>query len=95
MPSFVLLNQNTTLLSLEIISPSMSVARSIKPINKSFNRSKPREECHKFNSGKCNFGTKCQYLHKCLKCHKFGQGMKDCRIGKGVKSAQAVNNENV
>ena len=43
------------------------------------------EVCHKFNRGKCNFGTACKYEHKCTYCFKFGHGLINCRKMQGDK----------
>ena len=68
------------ILSSEIISPSMSIARKSKESPSKWNKGKPKETCRKFNSGRCNFGGRCRYLHKCFKCQKFGHGAKDCKV---------------
>ena len=76
-------------LAREIISPSMSMVRRVEPPSKSWSRSPLKETCRKFNAGRCNFGQKCKFLHKCNKCNKFRHGFKDCRQNK-----QKVNVDN-
>ena len=42
-------------------------------------RGRTNEPCRRFNRGKCNFGTGCQYEHKCSYCFKFGHAAVNCR----------------
>ena len=42
-------------------------------------KSKSGERCHKFNKGKCKFGTLCRYNHRCSYCFKFGHNILTCR----------------
>ena len=37
------------------------------------------EPCRKYNRGKCQFGSGCQYDHKCSYCFKFGHTILTCR----------------
>ena len=39
---------------------------------------KKKEECKRFNKGKCNKGFHCQYEHRCLICGKFGHRAHIC-----------------
>ena len=41
-----------------------------------------REPCRRFNRGKCTYGVKCHYDHRCAikKCGKFGHGAHVCRL---------------
>ena len=43
------------------------------------NHKKIKEECKRFNKGKCNKGYCCQYEHRCLIRGKFGHGAHICR----------------
>ena len=36
------------------------------------------EICHKFNKGKCTYGLRCKYDHRCLICNKWGHGAHSC-----------------
>ena len=42
------------------------------------NRTKINEPCHRFNRGKCNFGSSCKYEHKCTYYFKFGHSVLNC-----------------
>ena len=35
-----------------------------------------KEECKRFNKGKCTAGMGCRFDHRCLECGKFGHGAK-------------------
>ena len=62
--------------------------------DKQFSKFKSKEVCNKFNAGHCNYGTKCRYLHKCNKCHKFGHGQKDCWVkSKSQNSANVTGSD--
>ena len=37
------------------------------------------DACRKFNQGKCNYGLRCKYEHKCSYCFKFGHAIIRCR----------------
>ena len=56
-----------------------------------------REICKKFNRGKCNYGLRCKYDHRCLnkECGKWGHGIHNCRklktIGQGNDKYHFVN----
>ena len=41
-----------------------------------------REICKRFNRGRCTFGLRCRYEHRCAvpKCGKFGHGAHICRL---------------
>ena len=41
--------------------------------------------CYSFNKGKCTYGAKCKFDHKCGFCSKFGHGVFNCRKGGGGK----------
>ena len=47
--------------------------------SKSNNNSKSTDPCHRYNKGKCNFGTSCRYEHKCSYCFKYGHTILNCR----------------
>ena len=52
--------------------------------NKSQDRNKQRRDnCWKFNVGKCTYGLSCKYEHRCALCLKFGHGAHNCRKVKG------------
>ena len=52
--------------------------------NNSGNRSRgKRENCWKFNTGKCTYGLSCKFDHWCALCFKFGHGAHNCRQVKG------------
>ena len=38
-----------------------------------------RDICFRFNSGKCTYGSKCKFDHRCGICGKFGHGAFQCR----------------
>ena len=40
---------------------------------------KTKNYCKRFNRGRCTFGSRCRYEHKCTYCFKFGHGMHNCR----------------
>ena len=39
----------------------------------------PKDYCKRFNKGRCTFGSKCRFEHRCYYCHKFGHGINNCR----------------
>ena len=45
-------------------------------------KAKIREPCKRYNAGKCTYGAKCMYEHRCAikKCGKFGHGAHICRL---------------
>ena len=38
-----------------------------------------RDICFRFNSGKCTYGAKCKFDHRCGICGKYGHGAHNCR----------------
>ena len=40
---------------------------------------KQRKACFDFNAGKCTYGNKCKYDHRCGLCAKYGHGTQSCR----------------
>ena len=38
-----------------------------------------REVCYRFNRGKCSYGPKCKFEHRCQVCTKYGHGAWNCR----------------
>ena len=38
-----------------------------------------RDLCFRFNRGKCSYGNKCKFDHRCGICSKFGHGAHNCR----------------
>ena len=42
------------------------------------NGQKVKENCRRFNKGKCPNGASCKYDHRCNKCGKFGHGAHIC-----------------
>ena len=46
--------------------------------NNNYNN-KRREICFRFNAGKCTYGSKCKFDHRCGICGKFGHGAFQCR----------------
>ena len=42
-------------------------------------RSSKNDYCKRFNKGRCTFGSKCRFEHRCSYCHKFGHGLFNCR----------------
>ena len=40
---------------------------------------KVKENCRRFNKGKCSNGVSCKYDHRCDECGKFGHGAHICR----------------
>ena len=43
-----------------------------------------RENCRKFNVGKCTYGLSCKFEHRCALCLKSGHGAHNCRRVKGA-----------
>ena len=41
--------------------------------------SKSKKVCYAFNRGRCKFGNRCRFEHKCGTCAKFGHGNHNCR----------------
>ena len=48
-------------------------------------KGKRRDICKRFNRGKCTYGQKCKFEHRCEvpKCGKFGHGAHICRLRNG------------
>ena len=42
-------------------------------------RARAIKSYHRFNRGRCNFGSGCRYEHHCSYCLKFGHGAVNCR----------------
>ena len=42
-----------------------------------------KDTCHRFNKGKCTYGLKCRFEHRCNTCNKWGHGAHICRKGNG------------
>ena len=40
-----------------------------------------KDHCYKFNRGKCTYGAKCKFEHKCALCSKYGHGAWNFRRG--------------
>ena len=38
-----------------------------------------KDICYRFNIGKCSYGQKCKFDHRCGICSKFGHGAHNCR----------------
>ena len=38
-----------------------------------------KDYCKRFNKGRCTFGKRCKFEHRCYYCHKFGHGIHNCR----------------
>ena len=55
---------------------------------------KIKEPCCRYNAGKCTYGAKCMYEHRCAikKCGKFGHGAHICRLRN--QESQGNNNYN-
>ena len=43
------------------------------------NINKSKDNCKRYNRGKCTNGPRCQYQHKCDICGKYGHGAHICR----------------
>ena len=56
---------------------------------------KPREPCRRYNAGKCTYGSKCIFNHRCSvkRCGKFGHGAHICRL-RHTESAGTVDKSN-
>ena len=52
------------------------------------------EPCHRFNRGKCNFGTNCKYEHRCSYCYKFGHSSVNCRKAQTDRDRKSGGNNN-
>ena len=46
---------------------------------------KSKKLCYSFNRGKCSYGSKCHFDHRCGMCGKFGHGAFNCRKAGGVQ----------
>ena len=44
-------------------------------------KSKRRDICFRYNRGKCSYGDKCKFEHKCGICNRYGHGAYNCRRG--------------
>ena len=44
---------------------------------------KNKEACYRFNRGRCTYGDRCKFDHRCLICGKYGHGAHNCRRGTG------------
>ena len=49
------------------------------------NSQKNKKLCYSFNKGKCKFGTRCKFDHRCGMCNKFGHGAFNCRKSGGIR----------
>ena len=58
-------------------------------------REKFNEPCHRFNRGKCNFGTGCHYKHHCSYCYIFGHGSVNCRKAIGDRNNAGASGKNM
>ncbi len=47
------------------------------------------QACYQYNKGKCTWGKKCKFAHKCGNCGKFGHPEKDCRSAKGTEDGDS------
>ena len=47
---------------------------------------KIKEAYYRFNKGRCTFGDRCKFDHRCLICSKFSHGAHNCRCGTGGSS---------
>ena len=47
---------------------------------------KQRKSCNDYNNGRCTYGNKCRFDHRCSFCSKFGHGIKTCRKFQGNNS---------
>ena len=54
---------------------------------------KNRDPCYHYNKGRCNFGDKCKFDHRCVICGKFGHGAFNCRRGMGGGGRENNNNK--
>ena len=57
------------------IPKSMDLNSSFEPTRR---RDSGREICRRFNKGKCSYGLRCKYDHRCLICNKWGHGAYTC-----------------
>ena len=51
---------------------------------------KQKKICFGYNSGRCQYGNKCKFEHKCGMCGKYGHGTHNCRRA-GIGSKQSEN----
>ena len=49
-----------------------------------------RENCKRFNKGKCTSGTRCQFEHRCDVCGKWGHGAHICRNRKSPNNNKTI-----
>ena len=47
--------------------------------NSSSYSNKRREICFRYNAGRCTFGSRCKFNHRCGICRKYGHGAHNCR----------------
>ena len=52
-----------------------------------------REVCYRFNRGKCSYGAKCKFEHRCQVCTKYGHGAWNCRKALGGNGQAIPKNE--
>ena len=57
--------------------------------NNSAQKYKSKENCRRYNKGKCNKGASCKYQHRCDECGKFGHGAHICRRRSGQNKTQS------
>ena len=48
-------------------------------------RSGTRKICRRFNRGKCTYGMRCKYDHRCSFCFKMGHSIHNCRRASAEK----------
>ena len=42
-------------------------------------KSNKKESCWRYNQGRCTYGTRCKFEHKCAICGKYGHSTYYCR----------------
>ena len=56
-------------------------------------RSNANDICRRFNRGKCTYGMRCKYEHRCSYCFKIGHSVLNCRRAQADRSHNSSNDK--